>query len=79
MVVEFYYRDAIRRVEPYSLRRPKTGNLLLYAHEQTKNGVRTDEIRAYKIADISALRVTAEPFQPRYAIELTEQSGVWHW
>ena len=79
LVVEFYYRNAIRRVEPYSLRRPKTGNLLLYAHEQTKNGARTDDIRAYKIAHMSAVRVTAESFTPRYAIDLTEQSGVWHW
>ena len=79
LVVEFSYHRAVRRVEPYSLRRPKTGNLILYGHEQTKNGARTDDIRSYKIADISELRVTADSFQPRYAIELTEQSGVWRW
>jgi len=79
LVTEFTYHGTVRRVEAYSIRRPKTGNLLLYGWERTKNGVRTDDIRAYKVAEIRNLNVTTEPFRPRYAIELTEQSGVWRW
>jgi predicted nucleotidyltransferase component of viral defense system len=79
LLVEFRYHDAIRRIEPYSLRRPKTGNLLLYGFEQLKNGSSTNEIRAYKVAEMDQVRILNTAFTPRYAIELTEQSGVWRW
>nr|MDQ2667677.1 hypothetical protein [Gemmatimonadota bacterium] len=38
LLVEIYYHGARRVVEPYSLRRPRTGDLLLYGFEQLKNG-----------------------------------------
>ena len=79
LVVEFRYHSATRRVEPYSLRRPRTGNLLLYGYERLKDGVPTQDIRAYKVAELSAVKITTEAFQPRFAIELTEQPGVWRW
>ncbi|MGH7618060.1 MAG: nucleotidyl transferase AbiEii/AbiGii toxin family protein, partial [Gemmatimonadaceae bacterium] len=73
LLVEILYNGARRIVEPYSLRRPKTGNLLLYGFEQLKNGVSTDDIRAYKIDEIQEVRVLQQSFVPRYAIELTER------
>jgi len=79
LLVEFTYHGARRLVEPYSLRRPKTGNLLLYGYELTKNGIRTADIRAYKVAEIQELHVTSQSFRPRYAIELNEEAGVWRW
>ena len=79
LLVEFRYHGAVRRIEPYSLRRPKTGNLLLYGFEQLKNGSTTNDIRAYKVAEMDRVRILNTSFTPRYAIELTEQSGVWRW
>lgn len=79
LLVEILYHDARRTVEPYSLRRPKTGNLLLYAFEQLKDGIRTDDIRAYKVDEIEDVRVLNTSFTPRFVIELTERAGVWRW
>lgn len=79
LLVEFRYHGAVRRIEPYSLRRPKTGNLLLYGFEQLKNGFITNDIRAYKVAEIDQVRILSTSFAPRYAIELTERGGVWRW
>ncbi len=79
LLIEFTYHGVRRTVEPYSLRRPSTGNLLLYGYEQFKGGFPTNDIRAYKVAEIEDLRVTSKSFRPRYAIELSEQAGVWRW
>ena len=58
-------------VEPYSLRRTREGNLLLYAikHE-------TREDRSYRIDRIKSAEVTKIPFTPKYAIELTPTGPV---
>jgi len=55
-------------IEPYSLRRTKEGNLLLYAvkHE-------TGEDRSYRVDRIQNADVTKTSFIPRYAIELTSE------
>jgi predicted nucleotidyltransferase component of viral defense system len=66
LLIEFDYDGKHRVAEPYSLRRPGTGNLLLYAWEQD-----TPTIRAFKLAEMSGVRVTNEPFTPRYSVELT--------
>lgn len=79
LLVEIVYHNARRRIEPYSLRRPKTGNLLLYGFEQLKNGSSTNNIKAYKVEEIEDVRVLSESFAPRYAIEMSEQPGVWRW
>ena len=79
LLVEISYHGARRVIEPYSLRRPKTGNLLLYGFEQTKNGFATNDIRAYKVDEIADVRVLSQSFAPQYAVELTEQPGVWRW
>ncbi len=53
-------------IEPYSIRRTSTGDLLLF-------GVRADtgESRSYRLDRIRAATVTRRPFRPRYAVELT--------
>jgi hypothetical protein len=70
LCVEILYHDALRMAEPYSLRMPMTGNMLLYVHEVLKNGAPTDGTRAYKVDEIRSARVTEAPFQPRYQVEL---------
>ena len=79
LLLEFVYNGHRRIVEPYSLRRPRTGNLLLYGFERRKDGSPTDDIRAYKVGELQSLRVLDQSFQPRYVIELNEQAGVWTW
>lgn len=53
-------------IEPYSVRRTSAGDLLLF-------GVKSDtsESRSYRLDRISAVTVTRQGFQPRFAVELT--------
>lgn len=53
-------------IEPYSLRRTREGNLLLY-------GVRSDngEDRSYRVDRILGASATTKSFHPRYVVELT--------
>jgi hypothetical protein len=64
------YHGAERLVEAYSLRRKRTGNVLLYAHERTKDGLITDGTRAYKVDEIESASTTDIAFAPRYYIEI---------
>ena len=66
LCVNLRYKGAVRLIEPYSLRRTQQGDILLHAirHE-------SGEHRSYRIDRIEAVEVTATPFAPRYAIELT--------
>jgi hypothetical protein len=50
-------------VEPYSLRRTKSGALLLYVVNDR------GELRSYDVGRIVAARVTNESFVPRYFVE----------
>ena len=70
LCVEIYYHGGSRLMEPYSLRMPKTGNLLLYAFELSKGGIPTQAIKAYKVAEIQASKATETAFRPRFMIEL---------
>jgi hypothetical protein len=63
--VEFEYKQKHRVVEPYSLRRSRAGNVLLYAWE-----LAAGHIKAFDLGKISHLRVGARRFQPRYAVQL---------
>ena len=65
-MVDLRYGGSTRLIEPYSLRRSRAGNLLVYAlkHE-------TGEVRAYRVDQIQGVRITDTPFTPRYAIELS--------
>jgi hypothetical protein len=64
--IAFAYDGKARIAEPYSLRRKKTGNLLLYAWEDG-----TRHIKAFNTAKMLQVRTTDEPFMPRFRVELT--------
>lgn len=64
LLARFTYHGRERLVEPYSLRRAETGNVLLYAWE-----VGSRHIKAFKTAEILDARATSERFSPRYRIE----------
>lgn len=65
LCVELGYQGSVRVIEPYSLRRTRAGNLLLY-------GVRVDnlETRSYRVDHITSVKVTSRPFSPRYRVEM---------
>lgn len=56
-------RQGARVVEPYSLRRSKDGNLLLFVVNDRA------QLRAYRLDRIAGVRPTDQPFQPRYLVE----------
>ena len=60
-----------RVIEPYSLRRTKDGNVLLY-------GVRADngQDRSYRVDQIQGARVSGRSFTPRYVVELTPMTSL---
>jgi len=66
LCVELGYGGSKRLIEPYSLRRTKDGNLLLYAVKTT-----TSELRAYRVDRIESIKVTNTPYKPRYPVEFT--------
>lgn len=68
--VEITYGGISRLVEPYSLRRPKSGNLLLYAYELLKGNTPSESIKAFQLAEIQNSRLTNTSFRPRFQIEL---------
>jgi hypothetical protein len=70
LLANVVYRGVRRLVEPYSLRRPRTGNLLLYVYEVQLGSGSGGGIKAYKVAELGDVRVTEQPFQPRYLVEL---------
>jgi hypothetical protein len=70
LCIELTYGGIRRLAEPYSLRRPKQGNLLLYVHELTRQGRRTEQLKAYNVARIHDVAVVSQPFVARWAIEL---------
>ena len=66
LLVAFTYNGKPRTVEPYSLRRPKTGSLLLYGWERDSS-----QIKAFDVSKIRDVEVTRVAFSPRYRIEFT--------
>ncbi|MBM3359349.1 MAG: WYL domain-containing protein [Betaproteobacteria bacterium] len=71
LCVEFDYEDesghaSTRTIEPYSLRRTKAGDLLLYA-VRSQDG----QDRSYRVDRIRGARATQQTFVPRYAVELS--------
>lgn len=64
-------KRSTRRIEPYSLRRAKTGNVLLYAVRSED-----EEIRAYKVNRINSVSLANQEFIPRYEVELSPQNPV---
>lgn len=71
LLVEFMYNGRLRHVEPYALRRAGTGNLLLYGWETGAT-----HIKAFNVANMSAVKATSLSFVPRYRIELTSRGAL---
>lgn len=66
LCVDLGYSDSVRRIEPYSFRRTKAGNVLLCAVK-----VPTRESRTYRLDRIQTINVTNQPFHPRFRVEIT--------
>ena len=66
LCVQLLYSQTRRLVEPYSLRRTKDENLVLYAYERD-----SEQIKAFRVDRIEGIAVTSTPFVPRYAVELS--------
>jgi WYL domain len=66
LCVDLTYDESVRRIEPYSLRRTKAGEILLCA-------VRSDSeaARSYRLDRIQGAQVTNQSFTPRYTVELS--------
>jgi len=71
LCVDLAYQNSRRLIEPYSLRRSKDGNLLLYAAKHE-----TGEPRAYRVDRIEGARTTQTSFVPRYVVELTPSGPI---
>ncbi|GBD98781.1 hypothetical protein BMS3Abin07_00808 [bacterium BMS3Abin07] len=71
LCVDLAYQGSRRLIEPYSLRRTKEGNLLLYAVKH-----QTGEDKSYRVDRIEGATVSKVPFTPRYAVELTTSGPV---
>jgi predicted nucleotidyltransferase component of viral defense system len=65
LCVELGYRGSTRVIEPYSLRRGRDGQLLLYAIK-----AETRQVRSYRVSRIQTVNVTTRPFRPVRPIEL---------
>jgi predicted DNA-binding transcriptional regulator YafY len=71
LCVDLSYQGTRRLIEPYSLRRTREGNLLLFAVRH-----KPDEDRSYRIDRIQGAEVTKEPFTPKYVVELTPSGPI---
>ena len=69
LCVDLEYRRSVRRIEPYSLRRTRDGNIILHAMRAADG-----EHRSYRVDRIEGARTTGQSFIPRFAIELSPQS-----
>ena len=68
LCVDLEYRGTSRRIEPYSLRRTRDGNIVLHATRASDG-----EHRSYRIDRIKGARTTGQSFVPRFAVELSPQ------
>lgn len=71
LCVDLLYQGSTRRIEPYSLRRTRDGNIILHAHNIDKG-----EHRSYRVDRIQGAQVTNQAFVPRFEIELTPTGPV---
>jgi len=76
LCVDLEYQDeggrvSSRTIEPYSLRRTKAGDLLLYA-VRAQDG----QDRSYRVDRILSARATRQTFTPRYLVELSAAGPV---
>jgi hypothetical protein len=68
LCVDLDYQGSTRRIEPYSLRRTREGNIILHSFNLNRG-----EHRSYRVDRIEGARATGQTFVPRYAIELTPE------
>lgn len=66
LLVELDYDGRMRLIEPYSLRRTRSGDLILHAERADGSGHRT-----YRVERIQGLCTTTTPFRPRFPIEFS--------
>jgi len=71
LCVNLYYKGTHRLIEPYSVRRSKAGDLLLFAIKHN-----TNEPRSYRVDRIQGAEITNTAFIPKYTIELTPSGQV---
>lgn len=70
LLAQVTYHGVTRLVEPYSLRMPGTGNLLLYVFEVQRGTGGGGGIKALKVAELGDVQVTERSFQPQFLVEL---------
>ena len=68
LCVDLTYDGSVRRIEPYSLRQTAEWNFVLHALR-----AHSGEHRSYRIDRMQGATVTAQPFVPRYLVELTTE------
>ena len=68
LCVDLQYGGSGRRIEPYSLRRTRDGNIILHAIRAVDG-----EHRSYRVDRIQGAQTTGQSFVPRYAVELSSQ------
>ena len=71
LLVNLGYGGSHRLIEPYSLRRTKSGNIVLHSIRANSG-----ENRTYRIDRIQSVAVTTHPFTPRYLIEFPASGTV---
>jgi predicted nucleotidyltransferase component of viral defense system len=71
LCVDLVYDGRTRRIEPYSLRRTKEGNIILHTWSVESNAHRT-----YRVDRIEGAQASNQTFTPRYAVELTPAGPV---
>jgi predicted nucleotidyltransferase component of viral defense system len=71
LCIRLGYGGSTRVVEPYSLRRSRDGNLLLYAIKSD-----TRESRAYRVDRIQSIEVTNRVFRPVYQVEFSAAGAI---
>lgn len=71
LCVELRYDDRTRLIEPYSLRKSGSGDVLLYAvHAGTR------EIRSYRTDRVQGAAVSRIPFIPQFVVEISASGSV---
>lgn len=66
LCVDLTYEGSTHRVQPYSLRRTRAGNLILHSLRSD-----TGEHRSYRVEQIQDAQITTEAFRPVHAIDLS--------
>ena len=66
LCAELGYQNSNHLIEPYSLKKARTGQLTLHAVE-----CGTGEVRSYSVDQIHSVSVSETPFRPRFAVETT--------